>query len=63
MYLDMIGPHFIIAVRNSIGSDWFEALEYHWLAVFNIIIYCMKYGWNLQRVEEQQKARRLQAGK
>ena len=63
MYLDQLGPSFIVAVRGAIGGDWYEALEYHWLAVFNIIVYCMKFGWNLQRADEQHMARCAQAGR
>ena len=59
MYFDLMGPHFVIAVRSCLGNDWYEALEYHWLALFNIIVYVMKFGWNLQRAEEQKNARQL----
>ena len=57
MYFDLIGPHFVIAVRACVGRDWYEALEYHWLAFFNTFTYIMKFGWNLQRAEEQKRAR------
>ena len=53
MYFDLMGPHFVIAVRSCLGNDWYEALEYHWLALFNMIVYAMKFGWNLQRAQEQ----------
>ena len=56
MYLDLMGPHFVIAVRNSLGNEWYEALEYHWLALFNIIVYILKFGWHLQRADVQRKA-------
>ncbi len=46
-------------MRNGIGNEWYEALEYHWLAFFNFVMYIMKFGWNLQRAEEQQKARNM----
>ena len=59
MYMELMGPHFVIAVRNSIGSEWYEALEYHWLAMFDLIYYCMNFGWNLQRADEQKTARVL----
>ena len=62
MYMELMGPHFVIAVRGSLGSDWYEALEYHWLALFNVIVYCMKFGWNMQRADEQKKARDLSKG-
>ena len=52
-----IGPHFVIAIRHTLVHDWYEALEYHWLALFNIIIYVMKFGWHLQRAEVQKRAR------
>lgn len=57
MYLDLMGPHFVIAVRQALENDWYEALEYHWLALFNIIVYVMKFGWHLQRADVQRKAR------
>jgi len=57
MYLDLIGPHFTLSVRHTLGHDWYEALEYHWLALFNIIVYVMKFGWHLQRAEVQKRAR------
>jgi len=56
MYLDLIGPHFVIAIRHTLSHDWYEALEYHWLALFNIIVYVMKFGWHLQRAEVQKKS-------
>lgn len=59
MYFDLMGPHFVIAVRSCLENDWYEALEYHWLALFNIIVYAMKFGWNLKRAEEQKHARQL----
>ena len=59
MYFDLMGPHFVIAVRSCLGNDWYEALEYHWLALFNMIVYAMKFGWNLQRAQEQKTARQL----
>jgi len=59
MYFDLMGPHFVIAVRSCCSEDWYEALEYHWLAVFNMIVFVMKFGWNLQRAEEQKRARHL----
>lgn len=57
MYMELMGPHFVIAVRQTIGQDWYEALEYHWLALFGIIYYCMDFGWQLQRADEQKRAR------
>ena len=59
MYFDLMGPHFVIAVRNSVGGDWYEALEYHWLALFNMLVYGMKFGWDLQRADEQKRARQI----
>jgi len=56
MYFDLMGPHFVIAARNNMGNDWYEALEYHWLALFELIIYIMKFGWHLQRADVQNKA-------
>lgn len=56
MYLDLMGPHFVIAIRNTLGHEWYEALEYHWLALFNIIVYIMKFGWHLQRTDVQRRA-------
>ena len=43
MYFDLMGPHFVIAVRSCLGNDWYEALEYHWLALFNMIVYAIGY--------------------
>ena len=57
MYFDLLGPHFVIAIRGSLADNWYEALEYHWLALFNIIAYCLKFGWHLQRADVQNKAR------
>ncbi len=62
MYFDLMGPHFVIAARSTVGREWYEALEYHWLALFEVIAYCMKFGWNLQRADEQQRARCLSSG-
>lgn len=59
MYFDMMGPHFVIAVRSCLGNDWYEALEYHWLALFDLMVYCMKFGWNLRRADEQKRARQF----
>ena len=56
MYFDLMGPHFVIAARNNMGNDWYEALEYHWLALFELVIYIMKFGWHLQRADVQNKA-------
>ena len=56
MYLDLVGPQFIISLRQCLGDEWYEALEYHYLALFNMIIYGMKVGWSLQRSDEQVKA-------
>ena len=63
MYFDLMGPHFVIAVRNTVGNDWYEALEYHWLALFESMVYCMKFGWDLQRADEQKRAREILDGK
>lgn len=59
MYLDKVGSQFVLAIRKCIGSDWEERFEYHYLALFDMIVYGMKFGWNLQRVDEQIKAARL----
>ena len=59
MYFDVMGTNFVIAVRGSMGGEWYEALEYHWLTLFNIISYSMKFGWNLQRAEEQKRASQM----
>ena len=56
MFFDHMGPHFVTAVRACIGQDWYEALEYHWLAMFNVLVYIMKFGWNLQRADDQKRA-------
>ena len=56
MYLDLVGPQFIISLRQCLGDDWFEALEYHFLALLEMITYGMKVGWSLQRSDEQVKA-------
>jgi hypothetical protein len=53
MYLDLVGPHFIMSLRQCLGNDWYEALEYHYLALFDMIVYGMKAGWSLQRADEQ----------
>jgi hypothetical protein len=37
MYFDLMGPHFVIAIRSTLAGDWYEALEYHWLALFNMV--------------------------
>ena len=57
MYLDKVGSQFVLAIRKCIGSDWEERFEYHYLALFDMIVYGMKFGWNLQRVDEQIKGR------
>ena len=38
MYFDLMGPHFVIAIRSTLAGEWYEALEYHWLALFNLVI-------------------------
>jgi hypothetical protein len=37
MYFDLMGPHFVIAIRSTLAGEWYEALEYHWLALFNMV--------------------------
>jgi len=59
MYLDLIGPQFVLALRQCLGGDWEERFEYHFLALFDMIVYGMKVGWTLQRADEQTKAARL----
>jgi hypothetical protein len=27
----------VIAIRSTLSGDWYEALEYHWLALFNMV--------------------------
>ena len=39
------------------GGDWEERFEYHFLALFDMIVYGMKVGWTLQRADEQTKER------
>ena len=56
MYLDLIGPQFVLALRQCLGGDWEERFEYHFLALFDMIVYGMKVGWTLQRADEQTKA-------
>jgi hypothetical protein len=60
MYLELMSAHFVIAVRQTVGHDWYEALEYHWLAAFRIIDYVMNFGWNLERADQQKKARLME---
>ena len=55
MYLDLIGPQFVLALRQCLGGDWEERFEYHFLALFDMIVYGMKVGWTLQRADEQTK--------
>ena len=62
MYFDKMGPHFVIVVRSTLADNWYEALEYHWLAFFNIVTYIMKFGWHLQRADVQNKARSQSSG-
>ena len=56
MYFDVMGTNFVIAVRQSMDNEWYEALEWNWLQLFNMLSYTMKFGWNLQRAEEQKQA-------
>ena len=56
MYFDVMGTNFVIAVRQSMGNEWYEALEWNWLQLFNMLSYTMRFGWNLQRAEEQKQA-------
>ena len=37
MYFELMGPHFVIAIRSTLAGDWYEALEYHWLALFTMV--------------------------
>jgi len=32
------------------------------LALFDMVAYVMKFGWNVQRAEEQERARKLSSG-
>ena len=59
MYLDLIGPQFVLALRQCLGGDWEERFEYHFLALFDMIVYAMKVGWTLQRADEQTKERKI----
>ena len=59
MYFDVMGTNFVIAVRQSAGNEWYEALEYHWLQLFKMISYSMRFGWNLQRAEVQKEASQM----
>ena len=56
MYFDVMGTNFVIAVRQSMDNEWYEALEWNWLQLFSMLSYTMKFGWNLQRAEEQKQA-------
>jgi len=56
MYFDVMGTNFVIAVRQSMDNEWYEALEWNWLQLFNMLSYTMKFGWNLQRADEQKQA-------
>ena len=51
-----MGTNFVIAVRQSMDNEWYEALEWNWLQLFNMLSYTMKFGWNLQRADEQKQA-------
>jgi len=59
MYFDVMGTNFIIAVRQMMDNEWYEALEYNWLQLFGMLTYAMKFGWNLQRADEQKQAASL----
>ena len=59
MYFDVMGTNFVIAVRQSMGNEWYEALEYNWLQLFKLISFVMFFGWNLQRADEQKQASQL----
>ena len=52
-FFDLMGPHYVIIVQNCLGQDWYKALEYHWFALFNVILFVLTLGWNLQRADEQ----------
>ena len=56
MYFDVMGTNFVIAVRHTMDNEWYEALEYNWLQLFTMLSYTMKFGWNLQRADEQKQA-------
>ena len=59
MYFDVMGTNFVIAVRQIMGNEWYEALEFNWLQLFGMLSYSMKFGWNLQRSEEQKQASQM----
>merc|ERR1711997_1365246 len=59
MYFDVMGTNFVIAVRQSMDNELYEALEYNWLQLFGMLTYAMKFGWNLQRADEQKQAASL----
>ena len=59
MYFDVMGTNFIIALRQMMDNEWYEALEFNWLQLFEMLTYAMKFGWNLQRADEQKQAASL----
>ena len=59
MYFDVMGTNFVIAVRQAMDNEWYEALEFNWLQLFGMLSYTMKFGWNLQRAEEQKLASQM----
>ena len=59
MYFDVMGTNFVIAVRAAMENEWYEALEFNWLQLFGMLSYAMKFGWNLQRAEEQKQASQM----
>merc|ERR1712141_273737 len=59
MYFDVMGTNFVIAVRQAMENEWYEALEFNWLQLFGMLQYVMKFGWNLQRAEEQKQASQM----
>lgn len=59
MYFDVMGTNFVIAVRQAMENEWYEALEFNWLQLFEMLSFTMKFGWNLQRAEEQKQASQM----
>lgn len=59
MYFDVMGTNFVIAVRHAMEGEWYEALEFNWLQLFTVLSYTMKFGWNLQRADEQKQASQM----
>ncbi|KAK6175298.1 hypothetical protein SNE40_013789 [Patella caerulea] len=43
--IDLMGPHFVQAIRKCMEADWNKETEEAWFQLFKLMTYYMKEGW------------------